>query len=113
MQRAARARRRTLARVRARLVGVLADAEPEVQAVGLVAERAEQVPERERVLAARHRDQHPLAGLDHLEVVDRPPHLLPAVVQEAVAAERGVVAADVDDRRARGSARHFTRRPPR
>ena len=25
----------------------------------------------ERVLAARHRDEHPLAGLDHVEVVDR------------------------------------------
>ena len=39
---------------------------------------------------ARHQDA--LAGPDHLEVVDRLAHLLPAVVQEAVAAEPGVVA---------------------
>ena len=79
--------RANAARVSPGRVGVLADAEPDVEAVGVVAELAQQVPQAERVLAARDRDEHPLAGLDHVEVVDRAADLLPAVVQEAVAAE--------------------------
>ena len=45
-------------------------------------------------------------------VVDRPAHLLLAVVEEVVAAERGVVAADVDDRRAPCSTAALHRRSP-
>ena len=59
----------------------------------------QEVPERQRVLAAGDRDEHPLPRLEHLVLVDRLAHLLPAVVQEAVPAERRVVPADVDDRR--------------
>ena len=45
-------------------------------------------------------------------VVDRPPHLLVAVVEEVVAAERGVVAADVDDRRLLGTRGTSRAQPP-
>ncbi len=72
---------------------------PEVEAVGLVAEAHEDLPQRERVLAARDRDQHPLARFEHAVRVDGAAHLLVAVVDEVVRAERGVVATDVDDRR--------------
>ena len=85
MQRTARARAANARRVLAGLVGVVADAEPEVEAVGLVAEAHEDVPERERVLAARHRDQHPVARLEHAVRVDGPADLLVAVVHEVVA----------------------------
>ena len=65
----------------------------------MVPEAGQEVPERQRVLPAGDRDQDALARLEHPVRVDRPPHLLLAVVQEVVAAERGVVAADVDHRR--------------
>ena len=80
------------------LVGVLADAEPEVEAVGVVAELAQELPEAERVLAARHRDEDALARCDHVEVLDRAADLLTAVAEEAVGAEARVVPADVDHR---------------
>ena len=43
-------------------VAVLADAEADVQPVGLVAEVEQQVPHREAVLAARHGDEHPVVA---------------------------------------------------
>ena len=55
--------------------------------------RARSCQSAERVLAARHRDEHPLARLDHVVVLDRPPDLLAAVAEEAVGAEARVVAA--------------------
>src|SRR5439155_24812856 len=79
-------------------VGVPADPEAEVEPVRLVAEIDENLPGAERVLPARHGHQHPLPGLDHVEAVDRPPHLLPTVPHAAVGAEGGVVAAHVDQR---------------
>ena len=81
------------------VVAVVADAEPEVEAVGLVAELEEDVPHRERVLAAGHGDERPLVGLQHVEVLDGPGHLVAAQPQEVLGAEVGVVAPDVDDRR--------------
>ena len=49
------------------------------------------MPQAERVLAARHCDEHPFTGCDHLELVDRAADLFAAVVQEAFAADgRGV-----------------------
>src|SRR5207344_2970718 len=48
---------------------------------------------------ARHRHQDAVARFEHLVRVDRPAHLLVAVVHEVVAAERRVVTANVDDRR--------------
>src|SRR5207237_3227822 len=83
----------------ARLVRVLADAQAEVEAVGVVLEVEQQVPQGEGVLAARHRHQHAVPRLDHAEVVDGPLHLLPAVAQEAVLAEGGVVTAQLYDGR--------------
>ena len=53
-----------------RLVAVVADAEPDVEPVGVVAEVEEDVPHRQRVLAAGHGDEHPVAGGEHLELVD-------------------------------------------
>ena len=97
----------------ARLVGVLADAEPEVEAVGLVAERARGGPTA-RASPCRPTPRRAPARRAAIMscVVDRPPDLLLAVVEEVVAAERGVVAAHVDDRRLAGTRRHFTRRSP-
>src|SRR4051812_42587925 len=89
---------REVVRVPTRCVGGVTVAEPEVQAVGFVPELAHQVPEAEGVLPARHRDEDALTRLHHVEVVDRAPDLLPAMVQETVAAERRVVPADIDDR---------------
>src|SRR5690606_14289086 len=80
-------------------LAVVADPEADVEAVDLVAEGGEDLPEGERVLAARDGDQDALAGAEHGEVVDGPAHLLPAVVDEVGRAEVGVVAPDADDRR--------------
>src|SRR5262249_34138212 len=87
------------ARVRARLVGVFADPEPEIEAVGFVSEVAEELPQTERVLAAGDRNEHALTGADHVELLHCPTHLLAAVANEAVAAIAGVVPPDVDHRR--------------
>ncbi len=92
-------RLRERAGVRSGRVGVLTDAETDVQAVGLVAERVQQVPQSERILAAGHRDENPLAFADHVVLVDRAPHLLAAMVKEAVATETGVVPPELDHRR--------------
>ena len=51
-------------------------------------------------------------GCEHVCECDRPAHLLVAVVEEVVAAERRVVAADVDDRRARLHTPALHRRRP-
>ena len=45
----------------ARLVAVVADAEAQVEAVGLAAQLEEDVPDGQAVLAARHRHQGPFA----------------------------------------------------
>src|SRR5215211_379412 len=81
-------------------VGVLPDPEPEVEPVGGIAEPEEEVPQRERVLPARHGHDDALAGANHVVVLDGPADLLAAVLQEVVAAEGGVVPADVEHRRA-------------
>src|SRR4029077_12218070 len=81
------------------LVAVVVYPEAQIQAVGVDAEVTKDVPEGEGVFAAGDGDQHPLSGPDHPEVVDRPPYLLSTVVEEAVAAEAGIVATNVDHRR--------------
>ena len=86
-------------RILAAVAGVLTDAETDVQTVGLVAELEQDVPDRERVLAAAHRHEHALARLEHPEVLDRLLDLAPAQLEQVVAAEVGVVARQVDDRR--------------
>jgi hypothetical protein len=88
-----------VAGVPAGCVGVIADAEAEIEAVGLVAEVHEQFPGAERVLPTRHGHQHPVTGRDHVEGVDGSPDLLLAVVDEAVGAEGGIVAPHIDERR--------------
>src|SRR5262245_10095676 len=81
------------------LVGVVADTEPEVETVGLVAEPEQQIPERERVFAARYGDEHPLPRCEHSMCVNGAAHLLLAMAEEVFATECGVVAAHVHDRR--------------
>ena len=81
------------------LLAVVADAEPQVEAVGVVAQVDQYVPKGEAVLAARHRHQHTLAGLEHVEATNGPLHLVAAQPQEVLPAEVGVVAPDVDHRR--------------
>ena len=88
-----------LAGVVAALVAVVADAETEVEPVGLVAELDEQVPDRQRVLAAADGDEHPLARHEHVVVGDRLLDLAAAQLLQVLAAEVGVVAGQVDDRR--------------
>ena len=80
-------------------MAVLTDPQPQVQAVGLVPRVEEQIPERERVLTTRHRDEDSLVGRQHPMVVDRLLHLAPAVLEKVVRAEVRVVATQVDDRR--------------
>ena len=72
--------------------------EPDDEAIGVVAEVAEDVPARERVLPAADGDEHTLASLDHGELVDRLRHLVAAHAQEVLRAVVGVLAANVDDR---------------
>ena len=60
----------------------------------------EDVPARERVLAAADGDEHALARLDHRELVDRLRDLVAAHAQEVLGAVVGVLPAHVDDRRA-------------
>src|SRR5205814_6230694 len=79
-----------------RAVGVLADAEPEVEPRRVVTEVGEHVPQREAVLAARDRDQDPLAGDEHTLCVDRALHLPAEEEQVAGPAEGGVVRAELD-----------------
>ena len=90
------ASRRERTRVLRRLVAVVADPQPEVEAVGIVAEVEQDVPEGEGVLSTRHRHEHTLTATDHREVVDRAAHLLTEMMEETVPAEPRVVASDLD-----------------
>ncbi len=63
----------------------------------MVPEIEEQVPQGQGVLAPGHGHQDPLAGRDHVVLVDGPFDLLAAVVEETVGAEAGVVPAHLDD----------------
>src|SRR3954454_23032658 len=92
-------------------VAVVADAETEVDAVGLVAEVEQDVPQRQRVLATGDSDEDPLAVTHHRVRVDSATHLFVTVMHEAVTAERCAMARDVDDGRpTAGFALHC--RPP-
>ena len=79
-------------------LAVVADAESQVEAVGVVAEVDQDVPHGQAVLAARDRHQHPLAGLEHAEAADSSCHLIAAQAQKMLTAEVGVVAPDIDHR---------------
>ena len=74
--------------------------EPDVQPVGLVAGLDKHVPHGERVLAAADRDEDPIVGLQHVEVVDRLGHLAAAELLQVLGTEVGVVPRQVDHRRA-------------
>jgi hypothetical protein len=81
-------------------VGVVADAEPDVQAVGTVAALEEQVPHGERVLAAADGHEDPVVGPEHVEVLDRLVDLAATELLQVLGTEVGVVAREVDHRRA-------------
>src|SRR5690606_12316466 len=78
-------------------LAVAADAEVDVQPLGPVAQLDEQVPQGEAVLAARHRHEDAVVGSEHAVLGDRLGDLVTAEPQEVLAAEVGVVAAQVDD----------------
>jgi hypothetical protein len=86
--------------LRSRFDGVVEDAEVEVEAGGVIALVDEDVPERERVLAAGHGDQHALLAREHAVAPDRLAHLVPEELDEVVGTERGVVPAQLDGGRA-------------
>src|SRR5207244_2788978 len=77
-------------------VGVLADAETEVEARRVVAEVDEHVPQREAVLAPRDRDQDALAEHEHVLRGDRSLHLTAEVEEVAGPAEGRVVRPELD-----------------
>src|SRR5205823_3240134 len=81
-----------------RVAGVLADAQVDVEAVAVVPEIQQHVPERQAVLAAAHRHQHLLRVAEHLVVANRPLDLVTEESLEAIAAVGGVVAPDLDPR---------------
>ena len=84
-QDAGRARRRRPARTVADVVAVVADAEPEVEPVGLVAEVEQEVPHGQAVLAAGHGDEDPLPRRQHGVVVDGLGHLVAAELDQVLA----------------------------
>src|SRR5262249_50397053 len=61
-----------------------------------VAERDQHVPQRQAVLAARHRDQHRFVGIEHALLGDGPLDLALEVEDEAGTTEAGVVLAQLD-----------------
>src|SRR5437588_1708665 len=93
-------------------VGVLADAEAEVHAVGLVSERPEHVPETEGVLSSRHGHEDAVVVAHHRELVDGLFHLSLDVVLETGGAEPGIVAAHLHDRRLAAATALHRRDPP-
>ena len=80
-------------------VAVLADAQTDVQPVGLVAELEEEIPHGERVLAPAHRHEDAVVRANHVEVGDRLLHLPAAQLLQVLGAEVGIVAGQIDHRR--------------
>nr|WP_320412812.1 hypothetical protein [Candidatus Microthrix sp.] len=74
-----------------RRVGVLPDAQSDVEPIGAVAERDEDVPHRQRVLAARHGDQQAVVGLHHVVIGNRLGRLVATELHEVLGAEVGIV----------------------
>ena len=78
---------------------VVEDAEVEVESRRPVALVEQDVPERERVLAAGHGHEHVLILVEHAVLPDRLTDLVPEEVEEVRGAERGIVAAQLEHRR--------------
>src|SRR6266480_2775170 len=83
---------------RLRLHRVVEDAEVEVETGRAVALVDQDVPERERVLAARDRDEHVLVAREHAVLPDGLADLVPEEVDEVRRTEGGVVAPQLEDR---------------
>src|SRR5206468_2886398 len=81
-----------------RLDGIVEDAEVEVEAGRPVALLDQHLPQRQRVLASRHRHQHGLLGREHPVRADRLADLSPEDLDEVRLAEGGVVPPELDDR---------------
>ena len=79
-------------------VRVRADAESEVEPLGVVAELDQGVPEGEAVFPAGDRDEDALVLLEHVLALDRPLHAALEEEDEARLAEGGVVTPQLDDR---------------
>src|SRR5499433_525446 len=82
-----------------RLDRVVEDAEVEIEAGRPVALVDQHVPEGERVLAAGHGHQHRLVAREHPVLADRLADLVTEELEEVRGAERGVVAAQLEDGR--------------
>src|SRR5229473_1896962 len=91
----AAARRERLA-LRLRLHRIVEDAEVQIEAGRVVAVVDEDVPQRQRVLAARHGHQHTLVAREHAVLADRLAHLVAEELQVVVDAKGGVVAPQLD-----------------
>src|SRR5690606_21636426 len=76
---------------------VVADAQVDVEGVGPVAQVEQHLPEDQAVLAAGNSHQDAVVGAEHAELLDGPPDLPLEELDEVLAAEGGVVAAQVDD----------------
>src|SRR5437879_4844618 len=81
-----------------RLDGIVEDAEVEVEAGRPVALLDQHLPQRQRVLASRHRHQHGLLGREHPVLADRLADLIAEELDEVRLAEGGVVPPELDDR---------------
>src|SRR5438128_499193 len=81
-----------------RLDGIVEGAEVEVEAGRPVALLAQHRPQRQRVLASRHRHQHGLLGREHPVLADRLADLIAEELDEVRLAEGGVVPPELDDR---------------
>src|SRR5262249_29181120 len=79
-----------------RLDGVVEDAEVEIEARRAVTLLDQDVPECQRVLAARHRDQYRFVAREHPVLADRLAHLVAEELEEVGRAERGVVSPQLD-----------------
>src|SRR5262249_28707712 len=88
-------RRKGLA-LRLRFDGIVEDAEIEVEAGRVVAVVEQHVPQRERVLAARHGHQHTLPAGEHPVTADRLAHLVAEEVEKIGRAEGRVVASQLE-----------------
>src|SRR5580765_1360675 len=89
--------RRELLALGLRLDRVFEDPEVEIETGRLVAFVDQDVPERERVLAAGDGDQYRFVAREHPVLADRLADLVAEELEEVRRAERGVVAAQLED----------------
>ena len=79
-------------------VAVLPDPEPDVETVGGESELHKEIPDSQRVLAARDGDEHTILRVDHFPIVNRLGDLSAALLEEVLGAVVGVLATDINHR---------------